>query len=63
MREIRGFRDFRRHGDSGLQPGFAILRPMFGGEIRENTGGARTKSGPPAFHTCSTTFRRLPQVL
>jgi hypothetical protein len=31
MREIRDFRDFRRHGDSRPQPDFAILLLMIGG--------------------------------
>jgi hypothetical protein len=37
MREIRGFRDFRCHGDSRPQPGFAISPD----DQRENPGKFR----------------------
>jgi hypothetical protein len=42
-REIRGFRDFRRHGDSRPRPGFAIFLPLIGENPRKFRWGKNKK--------------------
>jgi hypothetical protein len=40
---MRGFRDFRRHGDSRPRPGFAIFFPPIGENLRKFRWGKNGK--------------------